>query len=158
MRRFVLPVTALSIFLAGGMANGQATNPNPVAHQPDVFLSNHKPAKKGKDPTTRAVSGQVTDDTGQPLQGALVTLTDTKTKEKTNFFTKKDGRYHFEDLSFNIDYGLAARYKDKSSETRKLSQYDHSPNPVRILSIVTDADTAKPPATTASQAPPAQKQ
>ena len=69
----------------------------------------------------------MTDDTGQPLEGALVTLTDTKTKEKTTFFTKKDGRYHFEDLSFRIDYSVQARFKDKASEPRKLSQYDHSP-------------------------------
>jgi hypothetical protein len=105
-------------------------------------FGNKKPSKKEKAPTTRTVSGQVTDETGQVLEGALVTLTDSKTKEKTSFFTKKDGRYQFEDLSFNNDYELQARYKDKSSEPRKLSQFDHTPRPVRILEINTESNPA----------------
>lgn len=75
------------------------------------------------------------DDSGTPLAGALVTITNTKTHEKENFFTKKDGHYSFEDLSFAIDYEVQAKFKDLSSDTRKLSQYDHSPRLVRILQI-----------------------
>ena len=81
------------------------------------------------------MSGKVTDENGQPLNGALVTLTDTKANAKLTFITKTEGRYDFEDLSFNIDYVLQARYKDQSGEPRRLSQYDHAPNVVRILQI-----------------------
>src|SRR5947209_11413818 len=61
--------------------------------KPEVFLDNHRPLnpKKQKDPTTRNVSGRVTDSFGQPLEGALVILTDGKTNEKRTFITKKDG-------------------------------------------------------------------
>ena len=84
------------------------------------------------------------DDTGQPLDGALVTLTNSKTKDKTTVFTKKDGRYNFEDVSFTIDYQLQARYKDLTSDVRNLSQYDHTANVVRILQIQ-PASTADSP-------------
>ncbi len=135
MSKRLLPAALLLFAFALG-ANAQTTDPNP-AHSPDVFLDNHRPLnpKKGKEPTTRNVSGKVTDENGQPLEGALVTLTDTKSNTKTTFFTKKGGHYNFEDLSFNIDYQLQARYKDQSSEARKLSQYDHTVNVIRILQV-----------------------
>ncbi len=123
----------------------QTTDPNP-GHSPDVFLDNHRPIKpqKNKAPTSRTVTGKVVDDTGQPLAGALVTLTDSKTNEKNTVFTKKDGRYNFEDVSFTADYQLQARYKDLTSEPRNLSQYDHTANVVRILEIE-PSDTATSP-------------
>jgi hypothetical protein len=114
--------------------NGATADRDP---NPNVFLDNHRPliGKKQKAPTTRSVTGKVVDDTGQPLEGALVTLTDVKTHEKTTVITKKDGRYNFDDLSFTLDYELQARYKDGVSSTRKLSQYDHAATAVRILEI-----------------------
>lgn len=111
---------------------------------PNVFLDNHRPliGKKDKAPTTRNLSGKVVDDSGQPLEGALVTLTDGKTHVKTTAITKKDGRYNFDALSFNIDYELQARYKDLLSSPRKLSQYDHNATVVRILEVTSDAAPA----------------
>ena len=131
--------------IAVASANAQASDPNP-AHSPDVFLDNHRPInqKKDKTPTSRYVTGKVVDDTGQPLGGALVTLTNSKTNEKTTVFTKKDGRYNFEDVSFTIDYQLQARYKDLTSDTRNLSQYDHTANVVRILEIQPSANADAP--------------
>ncbi|MBV9301955.1 MAG: carboxypeptidase regulatory-like domain-containing protein [Acidobacteriaceae bacterium] len=134
MRKCVL----FAMVMAGAFAavNGaQSQDPNPAAHGP-VFLDNHRPPKKGKAPTTRSVKGKVVDQSGQPLEGALVTLTDTKANEKRTFITKQDGRYNFDDLSFTIDYQLQARYKDANSEPRKLSQYDRTPDIVRILDII----------------------
>ena len=64
-----------------------------------------------------------------------MTLTDLKSKEKKTFITKNDGRYNFDGLSFTVDYELAAQFKDEHSELRKLSQYDHSANIVRILEV-----------------------
>ncbi len=124
-------------------ASAQTTDPNP-AHTPDVFLDNHRPiaGKKGKAPTTRSVTGKVVDSSGQVLQGALVTLTDTKNNEKTTVITKKDGRYNFDDLSFTQDYLVAARYKDMASEPKKLSQYDRSVTIVRILEVAAKPNPA----------------
>src|SRR5207248_5343934 len=93
-------------------ASAQSSDPNP-AHAPSVFLGNRRPPnKKDKAPTSRAVKGKVVDASGQPLQGALVTLTETKSNEKRTFITKQDGAYNFSDLSFTEDYQLQARYKD----------------------------------------------
>ncbi len=119
------------------------TNPSADTRpKDDATFGNQKSPKKEKAATSRTVSGQVTDETGQVLKGAMVTLTNNKTKERTNFFTKQDGRYHFEDLSFTNDYEVQARYKDKASALRKLSQYDTAPKPVRMLEVDTGANPA----------------
>jgi len=127
--------------------------------KPEVFLDNHRPLnpKKQKDPTTRNVSGRVTDSFGQPLEGALVTLTDGKTNEKRTFITKKDGRYSFDDLSFTIDYQLQARFKNQNTDIRKLSQYDRNVNVVRILQIDSEDNSAKPAEEAKKQTPPPEK-
>ncbi len=136
--RLLLP----SALVLAGLAGAQATNNNP-ANQPDVFLDNHRPfvKKKDKAPTSRDVSGKVVDISGRPIEGALVTLTNTKTNSKVTFITKTDGRYSFDDLSFTIDYQLQAKFKDANTEPRKISQYDHNPTVVRILEL---DDSAKP--------------
>jgi hypothetical protein len=117
---------------------------------PDVFLDNHRPLnqKKEKNPTTRTVTGQVVDDSGQPLAKALVTLVDEKTKERHEYFTKQDGRYKFEDLSFSVDYNLQAKWKNLVSDERKLSQYDHTARIVRLLEVTTP-EGAPPPSSEA---------
>jgi hypothetical protein len=130
---------ALLICMAAFTASAQATDPNP-AHAPSVFLGNKRPPnKKDKKPTSRSLMGKVVDGSGQPLEGALVTVTDTKAGEKRTFITKKDGRYNFDSLSFTVDYELEARYKNAVSEPRKLSQYDRTVNMVRILDVATPA-------------------
>jgi Carboxypeptidase regulatory-like domain len=129
----------LTAAAVGASASGQATDPNP-AHAPSVFLGNHRPPnKKDKKPTSRSVKGKVVDISGQPLEGALVTVSDTKAEEKRTFITKKDGRYNFDDLSLTVDYQLQARYKDAVTEPRKLSQYDRTVDMVRILAIPSGA-------------------
>jgi hypothetical protein len=122
---------------------------------PDVFLDNHRPLnqKKEKNPTTRTVTGQVVDDSGQPLEGALVTLVDDKTKERHEYFTKKDGRYKFEELSFSVDYQLRAKWKNLVSDERKLSQYDHTARIVRLLEVTTP-EGAPPPSSEAKTGKP----
>ena len=146
-----------AMIAAAGLCMAQAYDPNPVRNQPDATLDNHRPLikKKEKAPTSRTVTGKVVDESGQPLEGAMVTVTNTKTNEKTNFFTKKDGRYNFEDLSFTIDYDLQARYKNLKSEPRKLSQYDRTANVVRILEI--DSSAAQAPAAEAKKENPKPK-
>ncbi len=133
-------------------AGQQTVDPALNTHVKDnASFGNQKSPKKDKAATSRTVTGQVTDETGQVLQGALVTLTDKKTNERTTYFTKKDGRYQFEDLSFTKDYSVQARYKDKESDARKLSQFDTAPRPVRILEINTGTGTA--PASAGSTQP-----
>jgi hypothetical protein len=143
----------LSVLIVGGVLTGVAgaQTPNAGAQAPHndatkapVFLDNHRPwaKKKEKAPTSRDLSGKVVDSSGQAIEGALVTLTDTKTNAKTTFITKKDGRFSFDDLSLVVDYRLQARYKDAQTEPRSISQYDPNTRIVRILQIDLPSATA----------------
>ena len=145
-----------AVVLFSGLAVAQATNNNPANSDAPVFLDNHRPPnkKKEKDPTTRNVSGKVVDINGAPLAGALVTLTNGRTQNKTTIITKPDGRYRFDELSFTIDYQVQARYKTFAAEPRKLSQYDHNVNVVRILQI---DDSANGTPAEAKKTPPSQQ-
>ncbi len=140
-------LTALSLAVLSFAQQQPPPDPNLSRPADNASFGNQKSPKKEKTPTARIVTGQVTDETGQVLEGAMVTLTDTRTKQKTSFFTKKDGRYHFEELSFVIDYEVQARYKDKLSDIRKISQFDRTPRPVRILEI----NTETPPSAAAAK-------
>jgi hypothetical protein len=142
MSKRLLSVLAFLGVLTGA-ASAQATNNNP-AKAPEVFLDNHRPLikKKDKAPTSRDLTGKVTDSSGQSIEGALVTLTDTKTNAKTTFITKKDGRFNFDDLSLVVDYRLQARFKDVVTEPRNISQYDPNTRIVRILQIDSPSATA----------------
>ena len=138
---FALPVCLLALSRPGPAQ--QIADPNP-AHAPSAEIDNKRPLinKKEKPPTTRTVSGKVIDEISQtPLKGAIVTLTDLSTHEKRETITKEDGRYLFEELSFTIDYELKARYKNSTTEVRRISQYDHTAKSVRILTI---PDTTTP--------------
>ncbi|MBV8553799.1 MAG: carboxypeptidase regulatory-like domain-containing protein [Acidobacteriaceae bacterium] len=150
--------TVLAAALAGGLCAQQPAVDNSAAHDSAASIGNDRPLiqKKQKAATSRTLNGQVVDDTGKPLEGALVTLTNMATKERTEFFTKKDGRYNFADLNFNIDYQVQARYKNLNSELRKLSQYDKAPKMVRILQI--NPDAAAPAAVEAKKADAPAKQ
>lgn len=144
MRRNLFFASA-SIALSAGLLTAQISDPNP-AQKPNVFLGNGPKDKKEKRATSRYLRGTVTDDSGKPLEGALVTLLNTKDGVKTTYITKKDGRYSFSDLSFTNDYEVAARFKNQQSEPRKLSQYDRTVSIVRILQVgepASSADAAK---------------
>jgi hypothetical protein len=146
MRAGLLPLCFVFLGLVCGAAAQQITDPNP-AHAPSAEIDNKRPLiqHKEKAPTTRTVTGKVVDEvSGTPLKGAIVTLTDAGTHQKRETITKDDGRYAFEDLSFSVDYELQARYKNQSSDTRKLSQYDHTVRSVRILNIADAQASAKP--------------
>ena len=140
-KRLLFPI--ILAVIGAVSANAQQSDSGP--QQPNVFLDNHRPLiqKKEKTPTSRTVMGKVVDDSGQPLQGAMVTLTNTKTNERTQVVTKKDGRYNFDDVSFTIDYEVQAQYKNLKSQARKLSQYDHTATVVRILEIEPQASSSK---------------
>jgi Carboxypeptidase regulatory-like domain len=128
-------VLATVAALAPAVVSAQQT------HDPngDVFLGGPK-YKKSKAPTSRTLKGTVTDDGGKPLGGALVTLTNIAKGEKVTFVTKQDGRYHFDELPFHLDYEVAASFGNLRSETKRLSQYDNTPEIVRILEVAPSKD------------------
>ena len=145
MTKFLL-AGVLSLALGSVSVHAQASNPDPNANHSDVYLDNHRPLIQHKDkaPTTRTVTGKVVDDSGTPVEGALVTLTNDKTAEKRTSITKAGGRFDFDDVSFTVDYELDARYKDQITDKRKLSQYDHSAKVVRILTLAPNTASRNP--------------
>ncbi len=83
-----------------------------------------KDDKNKSDTNTREVQGVVTDDAGQPVNGAVVQLTDTRTLQIRSFITKPDGAYHFTGLGTNVDYELRAEKDGKSSGTKRLDVFN----------------------------------
>ncbi len=149
-------VSATIAFLFVSFCSASAQQGPPPGTQtdtkpPEVFLDNTRPLiqKKDKPPTARTVTGIVTDDTGRPLEGALVSVTEVKTSQTRKFFTKKDGRYMFDDLSFTNDYEVQAKWKKLTSEARKISQYDHTAKVVRLLKVDTPEGYTEPSASAA---------
>jgi len=93
-------------------------------------------AQKKKEPATRSVAGVVTDGEDKLVVGAVVQLTDTKTKQVRSFYTQEHGDYYFHGLSTDIEYELVASYKGDSSKTRNLSVFDSRKEAVVNLKIV----------------------
>lgn len=158
--RILSLIVALSAatFVTGSIASAQyVPEPNP-ANKPYVFLGGDKP-KKGGPATSRAVKGVVIDESGKPMQGALVTLTDLKSKEKWTVDTKADGKYNFDELSFIVDYEVSAKRGSAVSVAKKLSQYDRTPLSVRNLEVspANASTTAAASAATSISPPPAKK-
>jgi hypothetical protein len=79
---------------------------------------------KKKEPATRSVIGTVTTPDDKLVVGAVVQLTDTKTKQVRSFYTQEHGDYYFRGLSPDIDYELSASYQGTSSPTKTLSNFD----------------------------------
>lgn len=83
--------------------------------------------KKPKEPTEKAVSGVVTDATGNPVPGAVVQLKNLKTLQVRSFIAKDMGEYFFQGLATDVDYELKAESNGKTSSTRTLSSFDTHP-------------------------------
>ena len=92
-------------------------------------------AQKKKDPVTRSVIGVVTASDDKPVVGAVVQLTDTKTKQVRSFYTQEKGDYYFHGLSSDIDYELTATFQGASSNTRTLSVFNSRKEAVLNLKL-----------------------
>jgi hypothetical protein len=92
-------------------------------------------AQKKKDSATRSVSGVVTMPDEKLVVGAVVQLTDTKTKQVRSFYTQEHGDYYFHGLSPDIDYELTASYQGATSGTKTLSVFDNRKDAVINLKL-----------------------
>ena len=79
---------------------------------------------KDKTPTTRTISGIVTDDAENTIQGATVELSDLQTGKVLDIYSQEGGQYQFADLRFDHDYTVKAMYKGAASEVRKISMFE----------------------------------
>ncbi|MGA8212388.1 MAG: carboxypeptidase-like regulatory domain-containing protein [Candidatus Sulfotelmatobacter sp.] len=71
----------------------------------------------------RLLSGKVLDRQDNPVVGAIVYLTNTRTHAVKTYIVGQDGTYRFPGLS-TADYEVYAQFSDHKSDTRSVSQFD----------------------------------
>jgi hypothetical protein len=81
-------------------------------------------ANKEKAPTTKTVSGAVTDKAENGISGATVTLKDLTAGKTVVIYTEANGQYQFSDLDPHHDYEIQASFKGVSSEAKQVSSID----------------------------------
>ncbi len=81
-------------------------------------------ARQPKGDGTRLLTGKVLDHGDNPIQDAVVYLTNTRTRAVKTYIVSSDGTYRFPSLQPNIDYEVYAQHKGRKSETKTVSQFD----------------------------------
>lgn len=93
---------------------------------------------KEKDTTPgRLLTGKVMDKEDNPLVNAVVYVTDTRTRAVKTYIVGADGAYRFPALAANVDYEIYAQLNGKTSDTKKMSQFDDR----KIVNIILRIDT-----------------
>jgi Carboxypeptidase regulatory-like domain len=93
---------------------------------------------KDKDTTPgRLLIGKVLDRQDNPVPNAVVYVTDTRTHAVKTYIVGNDGTYRFPALAANVDYEVYAQFNGKTSDTKRVSQFDDR----KQVSIVLKIDT-----------------
>ena len=80
------------------------------------------PDKKEKQ-QGRLLFGKVLDPQDNPVAGAIVYLTNTRTHAVKTYIVGQDGTYRFPGLS-TVDYEVYAQLNGRKSDTKSVSQFD----------------------------------
>ena len=108
-KRLVVVLVQLLVGLAA-----TAATPNAVAYY-----------AKDKGDSGRLLTGKVIDHQDNPLVGAVVYISNTRTRAVKTYIVGQDGTYRFPALSPNIDYEVYAQYNGRKSDTKTVSQFDN---------------------------------
>jgi Carboxypeptidase regulatory-like domain len=92
-------------------------------------------AEKEKGDSGRLLLGRVLDQSDNPVSGAIVYLSNTRTQTVKTYIVSQDGNYRFPALSPNIDYEVYAQYKGRKSDTKTVSQFDNRQQVNIVLKI-----------------------
>lgn len=80
---------------------------------------------KDKDTTPgRLLTGKVVDKEENALPNAVVYVTDTRSRAVKTYIVGPDGTYRFPALASNVDYEVYAQFNGKTSDTKRVSQFD----------------------------------
>src|SRR3954453_21139358 len=80
---------------------------------------------KTKDTTPgRLLTGKVLDRQDNVVVNAVVYVTDTRTRAVKTYIVGPDGSYRFPALATNVDYEIYAQSNGKTSDTKRMSQFD----------------------------------
>ena len=80
------------------------------------------PDKKDKQ-QGRLLYGKVLDQQDNPVVGAIVYLTNTRTRAVKTYIVGQDGTYRFPGLT-TVDYEVHAELNGRKSDTKSVSQFD----------------------------------
>jgi len=94
-------------------------------------------AKEKDSSPGRLLTGKVIDSSDSPLPNAVVYVTDTRTRAVKTYIVGADGVYRFPALAANVDYEVYAQSNGKTSDTKKMSQFDDR----KVVNIVLKVDT-----------------
>jgi hypothetical protein len=96
-------------------------------------------AAKDKEGVTpgRLLSGRVIDKEDNPVVNAIVYVTDTRSRAVKTYIVGPDGNYRFPALSASVDYEVYAQFNGKSSDTKRISQFDDR----KVLNVTLRIDT-----------------
>jgi hypothetical protein len=93
---------------------------------------------KEKDTTPgRLLAGKVLDRQDNPVPNAVVYVTDTRTRAVKTYIVGPDGTFRFPALASNVDYEVYAQFNGKSSDTKRVSQFDDH----KVVNLVLRVDT-----------------
>ena len=93
---------------------------------------------KNKDTTPgRLLTGKVLDKQDNAVVNAVVYVTDTRTRAVKTYIVGPDGTYRFPALGTNVDYEVYAQSKGKTSDTKRMSQFDDR----KVVEILLRIDT-----------------
>jgi hypothetical protein len=95
------------------------------------------PAKDKDTSPGRLLTGKVLDKQDNAVPNAIVYVTDTRTRAVKTFIVGNDGTYRFPALAANVDYEVYAQFNGKSSDTKRVSQFDDR----KVVNIVLRIDT-----------------
>ena len=85
----------------------------------------------------RLLTGKVLDHRDNPLPNAVVYVTDTRTRAVKTYIVGADGLFRFPALSGNVDYEVYAQLDGKTSDTKRVSQFDDR----KVVTVVLKIDT-----------------
>ena len=150
--RLAILFASILILFSAAYAQGNTKDVYQRDSNPDFFKK--LPEVNPKDLPSRELSGIVRDSRDNPVKGAIVTLTNLKTKAARSFVTKDDGRYNFDRVIKADDYEVRARFRGRDSETKKLSTYDPRAKAIMNLHFdksIDEAETAPAPSAEAKK-------
>jgi len=91
-----------------------------------ISVAPHSAPDKKDKAQGRLLYGKVLDQQDNPVAGAIVYLTNTRTHAVKSYIVGEEGTYRFPGLS-TVDYEVYAQYKGHKSDTKSVSQFDDRP-------------------------------
>lgn len=103
-----------------------------------LLLASLPALAKDKDTSPgRLLTGKVLDRQDNAVPNAIVYVTDTRTRAVKTYIVGNDGTYRFPALAANVDYEVYAQLDGKTSDTKRVSQFDDR----KVVNIVLRIDT-----------------